>query len=49
MRVRELAAYALAAAILFLVLVVASAYYFGTCDSLRDDLPFVQAPARCIR
>ena len=49
MRVREMAAYALAAVILFLVLVIASAYYFGTCDSLRNDLPFMQAPARCIR
>ena len=42
-------AYALAAVIMFIVLVVASAYYFGTCDSLRSDLPFMQAPARCIR
>jgi hypothetical protein len=49
MSVREMAAYALAAVILFLALVVASAYYFATCDSLRDDLQFVQAPARCIR
>ena len=49
MRVREIVAYALAAVILFLALVVASAYYFGTCDSLRNDLPFMQAPARCIR
>ncbi len=49
MRVSEMVAYALAAVILFLVLVIASAYYFGRCDSLRNDLPFMQAPARCIR